>query len=564
MNSNDQLLGSKVTKYYEQLRALLQEGVKLAVEVKASDESIKTLREKLQKLECAALFVIVGEVKAGKSSFINALLREEICEVDAAPCTETIQELVYGEEKRRFQIADKWERLFLPFEQLKTITLVDTPGTNSIIQEHQPITENYLPQCDLAIFVLPAKNPHTATAWQLLDHIRTEWMHRVVFVLQQMDLATKAELDKNREMVRSYAKQRSIAEAKIFAVSATREQQGSPDSGYSEFREYLRASIETGEVWRIKFDSGCNVLRQVLASILSDLHQAEGRLWRDLQLLENLENIVMQRRRKIDGLRHIVIDSLLKTYDTLTGRVVRDFRTGLKVGTVLRRALPFVRDRTIKDWVYEMEKDFKNRAAHEIEQAAKQCCEQLEDEINALINQLDSKISNHRLSAGEMASDLVGDRKSVLDNLAQGLSPDSLRQSLKSGLPENLMLEGNILGGGGLVVIGAVVGLLTKVAIFDITGGILAATGAALIAITLLWKRSAIISDAEMKFAEGRNGFEQTISAHIENLFRLLFFQIDQNILTAKEQLDKSLALLKPNLQRAEDMQQNVRALRGE
>ena len=41
------------------------------------------------------LFVIVGEVKAGKSSFINALLStgREICKVAPSPMTDTIQEL---------------------------------------------------------------------------------------------------------------------------------------------------------------------------------------------------------------------------------------------------------------------------------------------------------------------------------------------------------------------------------------------------------------------------------------------------------------------------------------
>ncbi len=564
MNSNNQILGTKLTRQYEQLRTLLKEGIVLATEVKASDETAETLRERLRKLECAALFVIVGEVKAGKSSFINALFHEEICEVDAIPCTATIQELVYGEERRRTQIANKWERLFLPFEILKTITVVDTPGTNSIIKEHQPITENYLPQCDVAVFVLSAKNPHTATAWDLLDHIRKEWMHRVVFVLQQADLTTKAELDKNIEMVRNNARQRSIAEPKIFPVSATREQQGSSDSGYAEFRAFLRTSLETGEVWQIKFDGGCNVLRQVLASILGDLRQAEGQINNDLQLVKNLENIVEIRKQKIDGLRRLVIDSLLGTYDGLTSRLAGDFRSGLEVGTVLRRSLPFVRDKTIKDWLHQIEKDFKDSSSTRIEEEAKQCSGQLEAEINALINELNLEISHHRNSAGVMKPGLVDGKQNVMNDLADGLSRDRLRQSLEAGLPENLALEGNILGGGGLVVIGAAVALLTQIAIFDITGGVLAATGAALIAITLLWKRSSIISDMEKKLELGKEDFKQTISAHIENLFSRLFHEIDHNILTAKERLNKSLSLLQPNLQKAENMQTSVRNLRGE
>ena len=44
-------------------------------------------------------FVVVGAVKAGKSSFINALLGEQVCKVDAKPCTDTIQEIVFGEQE---------------------------------------------------------------------------------------------------------------------------------------------------------------------------------------------------------------------------------------------------------------------------------------------------------------------------------------------------------------------------------------------------------------------------------------------------------------------------------
>ena len=47
------------------------------------------------------MFVIVGEVKAGKSSFINALLKAEsdICPVAPSPMTDSIQQIIYGDEE---------------------------------------------------------------------------------------------------------------------------------------------------------------------------------------------------------------------------------------------------------------------------------------------------------------------------------------------------------------------------------------------------------------------------------------------------------------------------------
>jgi ribosome biogenesis GTPase A len=133
-------------------------------------------------------FVVVGEVKSGKSSFINALLGEGVCKVDARPCTDTVQEIVFGEEEH-VELRGKYlTRISRPLELLKTVAVVDTPGTNTVIENHQIITESYIPHSDLVIFVFPAKNPHTKSAWDLLSFVKDQWKRKVIFVLQQADL----------------------------------------------------------------------------------------------------------------------------------------------------------------------------------------------------------------------------------------------------------------------------------------------------------------------------------------------------------------------------------------
>src|ERR1041384_5642911 len=89
------ILSPELKKQFETLRGLLQRALWLA-ERCADIEATQILRARLSNLQAAALLVIVGEVKAGKSSFINALLREDVCEVAPGPCTAGIQELIYG------------------------------------------------------------------------------------------------------------------------------------------------------------------------------------------------------------------------------------------------------------------------------------------------------------------------------------------------------------------------------------------------------------------------------------------------------------------------------------
>ena len=151
------LLSPELKRQFETLREHLQRALWLA-ERCADDEGSQILRARLTNLQAAALIVIVGEVKAGKSSFINALVREDVCEVAPGPCTAGIRELVYGGERRTVGLTQFCERVFLPKDVLREVTMVDTPGTNSIIQNHETITENYIPQSDLVVFVFSAAN----------------------------------------------------------------------------------------------------------------------------------------------------------------------------------------------------------------------------------------------------------------------------------------------------------------------------------------------------------------------------------------------------------------------
>ena len=142
------------------------------------------------------MFVIVGEVKAGKSSFINALLNtgEEICKVAPAPMTDTIQQIVYGETASEVSVNPFLRKITQPADILKEIAIVDTPGTNTIIEHHQEITERFIPSADLIVFVFEAKNPYRQSAWDFFDFINEEWRRKIIFVLQQKDLMNEADM----------------------------------------------------------------------------------------------------------------------------------------------------------------------------------------------------------------------------------------------------------------------------------------------------------------------------------------------------------------------------------
>ncbi|MHB8091931.1 MAG: dynamin family protein [Syntrophales bacterium] len=523
------VLSLKQNKQFASIRDLLQRC--LALTEKCSDaESSQFLFEQISHLQSAALFVIVGEVKAGKSSFVNALLGEEICEVAPEPCTAGIQELVYGEERSTTILGDHWEKVSLPKEVLKEISIVDTPGTNSIIRNHQTITEKYIPKSDLVLFVFPAKNPYTATAWDFLELVRKDWRRKIVFVLQQADLATQRELATNKERVQQYARERNVQNPVVFTVSAKREAEGASDSGFAEFRQFLQSAVETGDVWQMKAEAARDTAGKIVGSLLARLRKEQAAVADDRVFYENLIARVEARREKANALRRLAVDSLCVSYDRLAAGLERDFAEGLRVGTILRRAIPFVRDKDVKTWLKELHTNFESVSKQEIDAESARVSKDISDEMMTMFSELTEAIAHRRNTVSERFSARHSDRAEILLRLQQQLQDLRIADIVGDKGIQGSDIGTLSLAGGGIAALGAVIAFATQLVVLDITGGILALVGAGLIAVTLLWKRSSIVKDFSQKLEQSRQEFRDRLDKEIALIFGKLFVEIEQRL----------------------------------
>ncbi|MDW7759234.1 MAG: dynamin family protein [Acidobacteriota bacterium] len=512
-------------------------------------------------MQSAALFVIVGEVKAGKSSFINALLGEEICEVAPDPCTAGIQELVYGEERTKTPLGDHWERIGLPQDVLKDVSIVDTPGINSIIRNYQTITENYLPQSDLVLFVFPAKNPHTAAAWELLTLIRKEWHRKVVFILQQADLATPLELATNRERVRQYARERNVQNPTVFIVSAKREFEGALDSGFAEFRRFLGHAVETGDAWRMKMEGTRDTAEKIVGRLLERLRRDQAAIEDDRAFYGQLLDGVDARREKADALRRLAVDSLCVTYDRLSSKLEQDFADGLRIGTVLRRAIPFLRDKDVKTWLKELQSQFESVSKVEIDTESLRVSKDMADEISSMFTALMETIARRQSLVMKDGSVKDPDRHEILSLLQQ-----KLRDLRIADIVGDKGIQGSDIGkltlaGGGLAALGAVIALATHLAVLDITGGILALAGAGLVAVTLLWKRTSMIREVSQQLRRSRNEFRDRLDKEIARIFDKLFIETEHRLKEPLSGLNNTAALFASLVEESERIMKLIESI---
>ncbi|MCB0564160.1 MAG: dynamin family protein, partial [Phaeodactylibacter sp.] len=218
------LINQNLQAYRAQVDEIIKDLHELTIRI-GNEELAQTVSDLRNRIHEPFMFVIVGEVKAGKSSFINALLDtgKEVARVAPQPMTDTIQQILYGEKEEHITINPFLKKILLPVEILKEIAIVDTPGTNTIVENHQQITESFIPASDLIVFVFEAKNPYRQSAWQFFDFIHADWRKKVIFVLQQKDLMPAEDLEVNMQGVREYADKKGIPQPKVFAVSAKQE-----------------------------------------------------------------------------------------------------------------------------------------------------------------------------------------------------------------------------------------------------------------------------------------------------------------------------------------------------
>jgi tetratricopeptide (TPR) repeat protein/GTPase SAR1 family protein len=159
------------------------------------------------------LVTVMGEFNSGKSTFVNALLGEEVAPMGVTPTTATINLLKYGREQgARVVYRDGTSRhvawakvpallrgldpqeaariqlveVLYPLDVLQRVNVVDTPGLNSILPEHESTAREFIAQADAVVWLFTVDQAGKSSEREALSAIRAAGK-QILGVLNKID-----------------------------------------------------------------------------------------------------------------------------------------------------------------------------------------------------------------------------------------------------------------------------------------------------------------------------------------------------------------------------------------
>jgi small GTP-binding protein len=290
------LLNEQYQDFLQAEKALLWDVHNCLLKTKAQETEISHLQDALARLDELFLIVVVGEFNSGKSATINALVGEKVFAEGPTPTTDMINLLKYG-EKQTTRVVDNLKVTKYPLDLLKTVNIVDTPGTNSLVQDHDVLTMNFIPKADFVIFVMSVDRALTDSEREFLEIISLKWRRKVLFLLNKIDTQDEAD---TQEVLRYLHREGAMIlgiEPLIFPVSVKLAFKGKKaldavllqTSRFPAFERYLFDALSERERVRLKLLNPLLTAQPICQSAAQELQERLRVIADDLERLQHIE-----------------------------------------------------------------------------------------------------------------------------------------------------------------------------------------------------------------------------------------------------------------------------------
>jgi small GTP-binding protein len=507
----------------------------------AAAEDQQALERSARQLDELFLLVVAGEFNAGKSALINALLGSKVLEEGVTPTTTGIHLLRYGPAAERIAVEPALDVLTAPVDLLRDINIVDTPGTNAVLRQHEAITRDFVPRSDLVLFVTSADRPFTESERAFLQRIR-DWGKKVVLVVNKIDiLESPAEIDSIRGFIAEHARALLGFQPEIFPVSsrlALRAKTGGDAaqlaaSRFEALERFLVDTLDERERVRLKLLNPLGVAEHLATRYLEITGGRLDLLKEDFAAIEDIAGQMalfkedMQREFRF---RLADVDNVLHE---LEGRGMAFFDDTVRLGRVL--------DLLNKS---KLKADFARAVVADLPQTTERRVSEIIDWlVSSELRQWQAVTEHLARRRHEHADRIVGqvgrnfdfDRTRLLDSVGRAAqrsveSFDKEREASRLADSVQVAVAGTALTEVGAIGLGAVLTHVAVTAAADFTG-ILAAGAVAVLGFFIIPNRR----------QQAKKDLRAKIAAMREQLMSSLTAQFDREIEGSLRRIDEAI-----------------------
>ncbi len=280
-------------------------------DITALDKELNAIKKtnKSQYLNIA----VVGQFKAGKSSFINNIIGENLLPTGVLPTTSIITVIENsGENKISVIFKDKSQKnitadrladfiseeknpkneknvlevlIKTKFDSEKNIRLIDTPGLGSVFEHNTQETIDWLPETGKAIILVSAVNPLSQND---LDLIKTtlKYSPDPVIAISKIDLIEENE---QNEIVSFFDKKLSETFNKKFKIYTSSKFDNSPKKILKELISGFSSETQINNITQYK-------IIQAIKRCIDFLKIKLATLQKSKENKENLQNLIFDKK----------------------------------------------------------------------------------------------------------------------------------------------------------------------------------------------------------------------------------------------------------------------------
>jgi GTPase SAR1 family protein len=469
-----------------------------------SENSLQQLETLVQSESFKVL--VLGEFKRGKSTFINALLGEEVLPAYARPCTAIINEVKWGNTRRALLHPTKSEEnsvtepqeipvnqieeyvvikddvseinsnpyekveLFWPLELCRNgVEIIDSPGLN----EHdtrQKVTMEYLSSVDAILFVLSCEALASKSEMDVIDNTLIPTGHEdIFFICNRFNMIRAREKDSIKQHgINKLAPKTKRGAERVFFISALDGLEGRLEDDYERVENSGLLLVEkelekflSTERGNIKILRPAAELQKTIYEARAVIPQREAMLRTDLKTLEARYEGAQEPLRRLQLQREQIVKRISNFLEDIKQTISAE-------GSSFYRRLA---DKVVTEWVKTLEvKTPVILTKSQIEKLIREVTEHLslkvENELLAWQNEILQPLVSSRLERltqelDERANEFVNQLDSLRIQVAGSIvSIDDLNIKKVSVIERVLAAGGGFLLGAniGLAGVGAVFG----------------------------------------------------------------------------------------------------------